>query len=155
VPSTKPRPASDIASLYDRDFYAWTQRAAERLREGKLDEQDIPPLAAEIEDMGKRDLRELNSRMQVLLMHLLKWMLQPEGRSASWRSTIVTQRIEIEAVLRHSPSLRPTLTGELPGNYRRAIQRALPETGLPRERFPQECPFRLQQILDDNFLPEP
>jgi hypothetical protein len=33
--------------------------------------------------MGKRDLKELNSRVQVLLLHLLEWQLEPEGRSRS------------------------------------------------------------------------
>jgi len=140
-------------SLYHEDFYLWTQRSAELLRAGKLEEVDALHAAEEIEDMGKRDLNELNSRTQVLLMHLLKWHLQPEKRSPSWQATIVTQRIEIEALLRTSPSLRRWLGLELSGNYARAIKRTLPETGLGRDQFPAECPFTLEQILDDDYLP--
>lgn len=146
-------PASAVA-LYDEDFFAWTQRTAELLRDGRFDDVDVEHAAEEIEDMGKRDLKELNSRMQVLLLHLLKWRLQPDKRSPSWQATIVTQRIEIEATLLQSPSLRARLRQELPGNYLRAIKRALPETGLERERFSTECPFTIEQILDESFLPE-
>jgi len=81
----------------------------------------------------ERDLKELNSRMQVLLMHLLKWRMQPDKRSSSWQSTIVTQRIEIDAILDQSPSLR---------------------AGLQPDRFPRDCPFTVVQILDEDFLPE-
>ena len=103
--------------------------------------------------MGKRDLKELNSRVQVLLLHLLKWQNQPDGRSPSWQATIVTQRIEIEALLRQSPSLRPKLTSEFVQNYANAVKRAVPETGLRKEDFPVGCPFTIEQILDEEFLP--
>src|SRR5262245_15447550 len=47
---------------YEQDFYAWTQRTAELLRAGRFEEADIEHVAEEIEDMGRRDVRELNSR---------------------------------------------------------------------------------------------
>ena len=103
--------------------------------------------------MGRRDLKELNSRMRVLLIHLLKRHLQPEKRSRSWDSTIVSQRIEIEDDLKQSPSLRAKLRAEFKDNYEKAVRRAIVETGLARDRFPNECPFTLEQILDPEFLP--
>ena len=72
---------ADPSGLYDEDFFEWTRRNAELLRAGRLEQADIAHIAEEIEDMGKRDLRGLNSRVQVLLIHLLKWQLQPEKRS--------------------------------------------------------------------------
>ena len=151
---SKHHTVANVASLYDEDFFVWTQRTAEVLRAGRFDEVDIEHAAEEIEDIGKRDLKELNSRMQVLLMHLLKWLLQRDKRSPSWQASIVTQRIEIAAILDQSPSLQARLEGELPANYIRAVRRAAPETGLRKEQFPAECPFTMKQILDENFLPE-
>jgi len=147
------RAAKTAAALYDSDFYSWTRRTAALLRAHRFDEIDVEHAAEEIEDMGKRDLKELNSRVQVLLLHLLKWQNQPDGRSPSWQATIVTQRIEIEALLRQSPSLRPKLTSELVQNYANAVKRAVPETGLRKEDFPVGCPFTIEQILDEEFLP--
>jgi hypothetical protein len=118
-----------------------------------LDQTDIEHIAEEIEDMGKRDLKELNSRVQVLVSHLLKWRLQPAKRSRSWSSTIVTQRIEIDADLKQSPSLKRKVRGGLPDNYEKAIQRAIADTGLAPGHFPAECPFTVDQILDPEFLP--
>lgn len=147
------RAAKTAAALYDTDFYSWTQRTAALLRTRCFDEIDVEHAAEEIEDMGKRDLKELNSRVQVLLSHLLEWQRQPDRRSPSWQSTIVTQRLEVDALLRQSPSLRPKLASELVHDYAGAVKRALPDTGLRREDFPVACPFTVEQILDDEFLP--
>jgi hypothetical protein len=75
-------------ALYDWDFYAWTQSAAEDLRQGQLSEEDAQHVAEEVADMGKRDRRELRSRMTVLIMHLMKWAAQPKLRNKStWKAT--------------------------------------------------------------------
>ena len=138
---------------YEQDFYAWTQRTAALLRAGRFDEADIDHVAEEIEDMGRRDVRELNRRVQILLAHLLKWQTQSDQRSRSWRSTITVQRLELEGLLAQSPSLRPKLESGLGNNYARAVKRAVAETDLAADRFPPACPYRVDQILDEDFLP--
>jgi hypothetical protein len=144
---------ADLSSLYDEDFFEWTQRSAELLRAGQLQQADIKHIAEEIEDMGKRDLRELNSRVEVLLIHLLKWQLQSEKRSRSWQATVASQRIKIKRLLEQSPSLRRKIYAHLVANYDDAVHLAVVETGLPLGSFPTECPFTVEQILDPEFLP--
>ena len=138
---------------YEQDFYAWTQRTAALLRAGRFDEADIDHVAEEIEDMGRRDVRELNRRVQILLAHLLKWQTQSDQRSRSWRSTITVQRLELEGLLAQSPSLRPKLESGLGNNYARAVKRSAAETGIAADRFAPACPYRVDQILDEDFLP--
>ncbi len=145
--------AADSASLYDEDFFAWSRATAALLRSRRFAEVDLEHAAEEIEDLGKRDLKELNSRTRVLLVHLLKWTLQRDRRSRSWRATIVTQRQEIEALLRQSPSLRPRIASELAANYAGAVKRAAADAGLAAERFPRQCAFTVEQLLDEDFLP--
>jgi len=145
-------PAS--TKLYDQDFAAWAEATARLLREGRLDQLDIEILAEEVESMAKRDRAELRSRLRVLLMHLLKWGWQPGERSSSWHSTILEQRSEMEDVLERSPSLRPTLAESVARAYPAAAKRASIETGLPLKVFPRECPFSVDQILGEDFLPE-
>ncbi|MGE5647224.1 MAG: DUF29 domain-containing protein [Acidobacteriota bacterium] len=140
--------------LYDVDFYRWTQRVAELLRDRRLDEIDLEHVADEIADMGKRDRRELRSRMIILLMHLLKWQLQPKLRDGStWLATIVEQRRQIWLVLEDSPSLHGLLENELPLLYMRAARAMLKETGLP-DNLPPGCPYTADQVLDDDFIPD-
>ena len=56
---------------YDEDVLAWAREQAQLLRSGRYAELDIEHLAGEIEDVGKSEQRELESRMAVLLAHLL------------------------------------------------------------------------------------
>ena len=141
---------------YDADFFQWTQTTAEMIRQGRLAEVDLEHVAEEIEDMGKRDRREVRSRFGVLIMHLLKWQIQPELRAGStWRSTIAEQRKQLRLVVEDSPSLRRILRDELPKLYKSAVTDAVEEAGLSDDRFPSVCPYTAEQILDGEFFPEP
>jgi hypothetical protein len=145
--------AVNQSGLYDEDFFEWTRRNAELLRAGLLDQADIEHIAEEIEDIGKRDLKELNRRVQVLTQHLLQWQLQPEKKSRSWARTIASRRNELAQCLEDSPSLRVKIRPNLGPNYQKAILLAVIDTGLPKTHFPAECPFTVDQILDPEFLP--
>jgi hypothetical protein len=141
------------AELYDRDFYRWTVQNAELLRAGRATEADLEHIAEEIEDMGKRERRELISRLSVLICHLLKWQAQPERRSRSWSATIAVQRKDLGKLLGEMPSLRKYLAENLNEAHERAVILASQETFLPMEDFPSTCPYPLDALLDAEFLP--
>ena len=141
------------AKLYDEDFVRWIAETTRLLREGRFSEIDVEHVAEEIEDMGKNHHREMASRLRLIIQHLLKWQLQPKERSGSWKSTIVTQRRDLEDLFEQSPSLRRAAPRSLPRVYRQAIEDAASETGLAEDSFPSKCPYTLEQILDRNFLP--
>jgi hypothetical protein len=138
----------------DEDFFLWTQRQARLLRERRFTLLDAENLAQEIEDMGKRDRRELESRLRVLVMHLLKWQFQPRARSGSWRATIREQRKELSKLLADSPSLRREVERYLQSSYPDALANAADETGLPRSTFPAALPYTDNQVLDPTYMPE-
>jgi hypothetical protein len=142
------------AAAYDEDFVAWTEEQARLLRAGEFSQLDIENIAEELESMGRSDKREIESRLEVLLTHLLKWQLQVKMRSPSWSGTIREQRRKIGKLLRASPSLRPLLAQMVPEAYPEARDKASDETGLTETAFPAECPFSPEQILSEDFLPE-
>jgi len=146
---------SQNAVLYDEDFYAWTVEQARLLRSGKLSAIDAANIAEEVESMGRSDRRELQSRLVVLTLHLLKWRFQPSARSRSWSATIEEQRLQIEQVFAESPSLRPLAANMLSPAYAIARERAIAETGLADDMFPATCPFALDEVLSHSFLPKP
>ena len=115
---------------------------------------DIEHIAEELESMGKRDLRQLRSRLQVLVMQLLKWKYQPERQSKSWVAIIEHRRDEIEGLLLDSPSLRGELDLALGTIYPKAVRDACRETDLPKTIFPKLCPFLMSEILAEGFFPE-
>jgi hypothetical protein len=139
--------------LYEQDFYAWTQEQAAKLRAGVLADIDVQHLAAEVESMGGSERRELTSRLEELLLHLLKWRYQPGLRGPGWEISISKQRDGLEDLFETSPSLRPKLPEVLSKTYRRARRYAAKETGLPAAMFPEGCPFTVEQILDDYYWP--
>lgn len=60
-------------SLYEADFYAWTAQQAAAIRARQWERLDIENLAEEIESLGRAERRELESRLAILVGHLLKW----------------------------------------------------------------------------------
>jgi len=138
---------------YDEDFAAWALETAQLLRERRFDDIDVDNLVEEVESMAGSQRRELLSRATVLIIHLLKWRHQPNRRPRSFRSTIGTQRVELDRLFRQSPSLKREVAQTIREVYRDAVESAGNQTGLPPETFPPECPFTAEQILDRDFLP--
>ena len=138
---------------YTEDFHAWALQNAQLLREGRLNDIDIDNIAEELEDMGGSKERELESRLGVLLAHLLKWVCQPERRGNSWQATIEEQRRRIERLLRKNPSLKSKLAECFCDAYGDARLIAVRETGFNKNSFPGDCPFTLAQTLDDAYWP--
>jgi hypothetical protein len=143
------------SSLYDQDLYGWAMQSARLVRERRFAELDLEHLAEELESMGKSELRALESRLAVLLAHLLKWHFQPDQRSKSWRRTLIEQRKRIVRLLRDSPSLKPRLIELLSDAYDSAVRLAADETGLDETDFPPSCPYQIDQVLDEVFYPGP
>jgi Domain of unknown function DUF29 len=145
--------SAQSSSLYEQDFYQWTQKMAIALRAGQVSALDWENLAEEIESLGKSDRRSLQSRLEVLIMHLLKWQYQPSKQSNSWRFTMTEQRLRIQNLLADSPSLKAYLESELPRSYQNACKLAAAETGLGRETFPANCPYKISELLHDDLYP--
>ena len=141
------------SSLYDKDFYAWSQEQAALLRAGKAGEADLENIAEEIESMGKTEKRELISRLTILLLHLIKWRFQPTMRGRSWRLSIEGQRLDIKDLLEDNPSLTPIVAASVAHAWRRALIEAERQTGLSASTFPAQCPWDAQELLSD-FWPD-
>lgn len=142
------------SSLYDRDLYDWAMQSARLVRERRFSELDLEHLAEELESRGKSEVRALESRLTVLLAHLLTWQFQPERRGKSWRRTLIEQRKRIARLLRDSPSLEPRLLDVVADAYDSAMRLAADETGLDESDFPPSCPYRMDQALDEGFYPD-
>jgi hypothetical protein len=141
------------ALAYYEDFYGWTQEQARLLREHRINELDLENLLEEIENMGKSEKRELESRLEVLLMHLLKWQYQPNFQGKSWELTIREQRAKSIRHLKENPSLKAQLAEIFEYVYEDARMWAARETGLSLEIFPASCPWTFEQVIEPEFFP--
>ena len=142
-----------MPSLYEKDFYAWTQEQAELLRHHNWNKLDLPNLIEEIESLGKQQRQELRNRLSILIGDLLKWEYQSERRSRSWLATIRVQRRDTQELLEENPSLKSYLLDVLQTAYNKGKDLAVRETDLPYKTFPQDCPYTFEEIMDDRFYP--
>jgi hypothetical protein len=143
-----------MSEEYSTDFSVWINQTAQRLREQRWHEIDLPNLIAEVEDLGKSERRGIVSQLTRLLLHLLKWQYQPQRRSDSWLDSITDARTQIELAVEDSSSLRNYPAEQLEASYQRARRPAAKQTNLEVAVFPDRCPYSLELVLADDWLPE-
>jgi Domain of unknown function DUF29 len=153
------RPA---AALYEDDFYAWTQLQAKELRRFARGRPNLPldlrHIAEEVADLGNSQRDALRSWTANIIEHLLLLEYSPAREPrGGWIGEIVTWRRDIDRRL--SSTLRRDLKRQLPRLYdevRIDLPKKLAPYGeaLIAERFPERCPYALDQILGD-FWPGP
>lgn len=101
--------------------------------------------------MGKREYREILSRMRIVLSHLLKWKYQNEFRSNIWRATIVEQRKQLIDEFTESKNLENFGREKYEKAYLGGIDLASAETGFSTDLFPRNPEFNFESMLDENF----
>ena len=146
---------------YEDDFYAWTQYQAQvlrslRTRDNRLDREH---LVEEIEDLGSSYRDAVRSQVRRILLHLLKLAHSPARDPRSdWINSIIDARTKIENKL--SPSLRRDAEERLARLYVLARKQAALDLLKYHEdeaaqSLPTECPYTLDQILAEDWYPEP
>ena len=120
---------------YEVDGYGWAMAQTALIRDGRSDEIDWENVAEEIESVGKRERSTLKSHLIQVIIHMLKWDVQPERRGKSWYVSIGTQRVHAQDALRENPSLKPTLDEVVSEATNTARRLAAIETKLPEKHF--------------------
>ena len=64
---------------YEADYALWCAEQGALLREGRFEFTGSRKPREEIESLGRSERYEIDSRLKVLLLHLLKWRFQPQG----------------------------------------------------------------------------
>ena len=146
---------------YEDDFYAWTQYQAQVLRSMPCDDNrfDRDHVAEEIEDLGKSERNAVRSEVRRILEHCLKLAYSPaiEPR-AGWANSIANARAELEDRL--TATLRRETENELPQLYAQARRAAAAglmnyREGTAAATLPGACPYTWEQVLADDWYPEP
>jgi hypothetical protein len=130
---------TSLKTLYDIDFALWIEDTVNQLKSRNIENLDWDNLIEEIESLGKRDKRELESRLTTLFEHALKrcYVLLPDCYRG-WEVTISRTQQDIKKQLRDSPSLRNYLQ-EI---YLNCYQEALGNMQIEYDaEFSDICPF--------------
>jgi hypothetical protein len=138
-----------VMTLYETDLAEWAFQNAELLRSGRISEADLANIAEEIEDLGRSLSHELKSRLMQILEHLLKLRLAPpdvaERNRRGWMASVERQRVEIQQLLKDSPSLTRLLTEEVIADCYAGAAKVF-EAGFGID-VPADCPFSQEDIL--------
>lgn len=144
-------------TLYEQDFYQWIQNTAIFLKEKQFDQVDWENVIEEIESMGRSEKKEVQSRLIILIEHLLKlqyWEAEKAYNERGWRITVIEQRRQIISNLKDSPSLKPILDKIFLECYQDAKNDTIKKYKLSSNLFPTEPPFTLEDVLNPDYLPE-
>lgn len=154
----------DGASLYDDDILAWSevQAAALRSLRGRHDlpnQLDLANVVEEIEDVGKSELRAVESLIRNMLVHLiLLWADPGAPPTLGWRGEIATWHDDV--VRRITPSMRSKL--DLDAIWRSALRVAyakLRDWDETKAAFARttltgsRCPFDLAALMIEELDP--
>jgi hypothetical protein len=148
-------------TLYEQDFFAWTQSQAKELRRFARARPNVPldlaHIAAEIADLGKAQRNLVGSYAQRIIQHLLLLEYSPARQPRRhWTQEILDFRREVEAHL--TKTLHRHLRRRLPDFYARVRRGLVVEMTRFGEaesaaRLPERRPDTLEQIIGD-WLPE-
>jgi hypothetical protein len=146
----------DPLPLYERDFYAWTQDQAARLRDLTGDNRlDIAHLAEEVADLGKSDKRALESHVTEALKHLCKASaVRSDDPVVHWMGKIRPHLRHARKILEQSPSLKGKT--DLAALWADALDEAngeLRDYGDPTVPETVDCPFDLDRLVARDFDP--
>ena len=139
-------------SLYESDYLLWTQETIAKLKARDFDHLDFENLIEEIEDFGRSYRDELESRLDVLLSHVLKRLYVPLVNDYSgWERTIREQRKQIRRRLEKSPSLKNYLPEVFDDIWEDVIKEVRED--YPQYEFPDLWQFErdIDTLLNANF----
>jgi hypothetical protein len=145
-----------LASLYETDYQGWLDQTVKLLQSHDFDSLDLGNLIEEIESLGKSEKRAISSYLMRLCEHLLKmkyWESQRETNFRGWKLEIRNFRLQIQAILNDSPSLKNYLNANFAAAYRNGRNLFLDGSEVDRALIPEEPWFTLEQALDEDWLP--
>jgi hypothetical protein len=115
---------------------------------------DLEHLIAEMERLGKSDKRAISHSLMRLCEHFLQlryWESERTRCFRAWKLAITNFRLQIQAILRDSPSLRNHLRENFEIEYCNSRKLFLNASELNPNPVPLEPD--LDQALDEDWLP--
>ncbi len=140
-------------NLYEQDYDLWLHAQVGHILAGRFNEIDLSNLVEELQSLSNRERKELQSRLQTLLAHILKrkYVDSPYDYNG-WARTIREQRKELKLLLKQSPSLRNYFMEVFPEAWQDAIAEVRDE--YLKTKFPDTCFFSadVDTILSEKFF---
>ncbi|MBL1210351.1 DUF29 domain-containing protein [Geminocystis sp. GBBB08] len=142
-----------LKELYEIDDYLWLEETVKLLKEKQFHQLDLPNLIEELEDLGSEKRHKIESLLEQIIRHLLLLQYSHEEREQNyrhWESEVISFRTQINR--RMTTNFAHYLETNLNSIYQDSRKYVLKKSGL--NTFPLECPYTLDQLLDEDWFPE-
>lgn len=146
---------NQLQKLYEVDDYLWLEETIKLLKTKDLDNLDLYNLIEELESLGRSELNKVRSLLRQIMIHILLleyWEQEYEQNYRHWQGEIIAFRDDLNHSL--TTTLKNKLSQELEDIYQVALKLVDKKTGLSLKQFPNNCPYSLEQLLDDSWYPE-
>ncbi|NEQ41284.1 MAG: DUF29 domain-containing protein [Okeania sp. SIO3I5] len=143
---------TNLKQLYETEYDRWLEATIKLLKNRQLTQLDYDNLIEELEALGRNEKNAVESFLEQLIRHLLLykyWQTEFSQNANHWEAEIVNFRTQLKRRL--TTNLRHHLEAEFLSIYQDALKFVKAKTKL--DSFPKECPYYLQQLLDENWLP--
>ena len=152
-------------NLYEQDFNQWLNNQIQQIKQHQFNRIDWEHLLLELEDMGKAEKRAFVSNLTILIAHLLKLTIQsdaPDTMKGSWYSSVTEDRFRVLKDLEDNPSFKDYIHEIISKAYGDARKLAIKESKNAKlgvrqpaqKEYPLDCPFTIEQLLDEEFYSE-
>ncbi|MBF2057760.1 MAG: DUF29 domain-containing protein [Cyanobacterium sp. T60_A2020_053] len=144
----------NLQELYEIDDHLWLEETIKLLKEKRLSELDLDNLIEELESLAQRDKLAMASLLQQVMIHLLLlnyWEREYERNCHHWQYEIANFRDQLNG------RLTANLTKSVTEDFNKIYQKALKKVNIKTDytlNLPTQCPYTLEQLLDDDWFPE-
>jgi len=143
---------NNLKKLYKSDYLAWYEMTLEQIKNNQLNDLDLDSLSEVLENLVRDTKRSGESYLRQIIIYLLLieyWEAESINRR-HWAAEIVNFRNELETDM--TMNLRKHLNEEKENNYQKAIKYVIAKTGLKKNTFPEQCPYTLEQLINDDWF---
>ena len=140
----------NMRDLYELDYLAWYEKTLEQLKNNDSNELDLESLSEVLENLVRDTKRSGESYLRQIIIQLLLieyWESEKINR-CHWAAEIVNFRSELETDM--TTNLKKHLDLVKENMYQKALKYVIKKTELNRTLFPIQCPYSLEQLLDDD-----
>lgn len=111
-------------------------------------EQVSEGLQTLLTSMSQELKRALRSQLSRLMMHVIKWKIQPEKRSGSWAVSILDARENIEEIISEKPSLNRQFIQDV---WDRTVQQAIRKAEEETQRRTTLTDLSWSEVFEDEY----
>jgi hypothetical protein len=143
-----------MRDLYELDYLAWYEKTLEQLKNNDSNELDLESLSEVLENLVRDTKRSGESYLRQIIIHLLLieyWESEKINRCHG-AAEIVNFRSELETDM--TTNLKKHLDLVKENIYQKALKYVTKKTELNKTLFPIQCPYSLEQLLNDDWFPQ-